>query len=87
MYSYYLLASLGPRMRPYLWWKRYLTQLQLTQFAIILFFALLIQVTAMLFTMALLIHLTSYLYSFQLARWSKESKKPKELERTRMPVK
>ncbi|XP_043215738.1 elongation of very long chain fatty acids protein 7-like [Amphibalanus amphitrite] len=43
MYSYYLLASLGPRVRPYLWWKRYLTQLQLTQFAIILFMALLIQ--------------------------------------------
>jgi len=32
MYSYYLLAALGPRVRPFLWWKRYLTQLQLVQF-------------------------------------------------------
>uniref|UniRef100_A0A8C3TV70 Elongation of very long chain fatty acids protein n=1 Tax=Catharus ustulatus TaxID=91951 RepID=A0A8C3TV70_CATUS len=32
MYGYYALASLGPQMRPYLWWKRYLTILQLCQF-------------------------------------------------------
>ena len=35
MYSYYLLAALGPRVRPYLWWKKYLTKLQLTQFVAI----------------------------------------------------
>uniref|UniRef100_A0A6A7G856 Elongation of very long chain fatty acids protein n=2 Tax=Hirondellea gigas TaxID=1518452 RepID=A0A6A7G856_9CRUS len=35
MYSYYLLAAMGPRVRPYLWWKRYLTTLQLTQFVLI----------------------------------------------------
>ena len=29
MYLYYALAALGPWMRPYLWWKKYLTQLQL----------------------------------------------------------
>nr|XP_030119721.3 elongation of very long chain fatty acids protein 4-like isoform X3 [Taeniopygia guttata] len=29
MYGYYALASLGPRMRQHLWWKRYLTILQL----------------------------------------------------------
>uniref|UniRef100_A0A8C0BU03 Elongation of very long chain fatty acids protein n=1 Tax=Buteo japonicus TaxID=224669 RepID=A0A8C0BU03_9AVES len=29
MYGYYALASLGPRMHPYLWWKRYLTIMQL----------------------------------------------------------
>ena len=34
MYSYYGLSSLGPHMQPYLWWKRYITQLQLGQFAI-----------------------------------------------------
>lgn len=34
MYSYYFLASLGPHMRPYLWWKEYLTLLQLLQFVI-----------------------------------------------------
>ncbi|XP_063820944.1 very long chain fatty acid elongase AAEL008004-like isoform X2 [Ostrinia nubilalis] len=32
MYSYYMLAAMGPHMRPYLWWKRYLTTLQMVQF-------------------------------------------------------
>lgn len=29
MYSYYFLAALGERVRPYLWWKKYLTALQI----------------------------------------------------------
>lgn len=29
MYSYYCLASLGPAVRKYLWWKRYLTMFQM----------------------------------------------------------
>ncbi|KAK8773878.1 hypothetical protein V5799_011589 [Amblyomma americanum] len=32
MYSYYFLSLLGPAFQKYLWWKRYLTQLQLAQF-------------------------------------------------------
>ncbi|KAL1419156.1 hypothetical protein MTO96_005263 [Rhipicephalus appendiculatus] len=32
MYSYYFLAALGPSMQKYLWWKRYLTKLQIAQF-------------------------------------------------------
>ncbi|XP_035223077.1 elongation of very long chain fatty acids protein AAEL008004-like [Stegodyphus dumicola] len=39
MYFYYFLAALGPRIRMYLWWKRYLTILQMTQFIIIFIFA------------------------------------------------
>uniref|UniRef100_A0A8C9MZB1 Elongation of very long chain fatty acids protein n=1 Tax=Serinus canaria TaxID=9135 RepID=A0A8C9MZB1_SERCA len=35
MYGYYALASLGPRMHQHLWWKRYLTILQLCQFVAI----------------------------------------------------
>lgn len=35
MYSYYFL-NLFPSMRKYLWWKRYITQMQLTQFLVIL---------------------------------------------------
>lgn len=35
MYSYYLLATF-PRMRPYLGWKKYLTQMQIVQFLIII---------------------------------------------------
>ena len=35
MYSYYLLAALGPRVRSWLWWKRYLTVAQMTQFVLV----------------------------------------------------
>ncbi|XP_002732296.1 very long chain fatty acid elongase 4-like [Saccoglossus kowalevskii] len=37
MYSYYLLSALGPGMKPYLWWKKYLTSLQLAQFILGMF--------------------------------------------------
>lgn len=33
MYSYYALAAMGPRIQKYLWWKKYLTMIQLVQFA------------------------------------------------------
>ena len=36
MYAYYGLATFGPAMQPYLWWKRYLTTMQISQFAILL---------------------------------------------------
>lgn len=36
MYSYYCLAAFGPHMQKYLWWKRYLTSLQLIQFMMFL---------------------------------------------------
>jgi elongation of very long chain fatty acids protein 4 len=32
MYTYYGVAALGPEFQKYLWWKRYLTRLQLVQF-------------------------------------------------------
>ena len=35
MYGYYFLAALGPHMRPYLWWKKYLTTFQMIQFVCI----------------------------------------------------
>jgi len=34
MYTYYGLAACGPKLQPYLWWKKYLTKLQLVQFFI-----------------------------------------------------
>ncbi|XP_063702422.1 very long chain fatty acid elongase AAEL008004-like, partial [Culicoides brevitarsis] len=40
MYFYYLVAALGPQFRKFLWWKRYLTTLQIIQFLIILFYML-----------------------------------------------
>lgn len=36
MYTYYLLATFGPQLQPYLWWKRYLTSLQIVQFVLII---------------------------------------------------
>ncbi|XP_033335533.1 elongation of very long chain fatty acid james bond protein [Megalopta genalis] len=36
MYTYYLLTALGPQYQKYLWWKKYITWLQLVQFAIVL---------------------------------------------------
>ncbi|XP_064472829.1 very long chain fatty acid elongase AAEL008004-like [Ornithodoros turicata] len=36
MYSYYFLSLLGPAMKRYLWWKKYLTQLQILQFVMLL---------------------------------------------------
>lgn len=35
MYSYYFLSLLGPAIQKYLWWKRYLTQVQLVQFVVL----------------------------------------------------
>ena len=35
MYGYYFLAALGPHMRPYLSWKKYLTTFQMIQFVCI----------------------------------------------------
>lgn len=32
MYAYYMLAAFGPHMQKYLWWKRYLTRMQMIQF-------------------------------------------------------
>ncbi|XP_074649186.1 very long chain fatty acid elongase 4-like [Tubulanus polymorphus] len=36
MYVYYGLAAIGPHMQKYLWWKRYMTRIQLTQFVMVL---------------------------------------------------
>ncbi|KAJ0180128.1 hypothetical protein K1T71_004719 [Dendrolimus kikuchii] len=37
MYSYYMVAAMGPKYQKYLWWKKHLTTLQLAQFFIVLF--------------------------------------------------
>lgn len=29
MYFYYMLAAMGPKYRKYLWWKKYLTEIQM----------------------------------------------------------
>ncbi|XP_050502031.1 elongation of very long chain fatty acids protein isoform X2 [Diabrotica virgifera virgifera] len=35
MYSYYSLAAFGPKIQKYLWWKKYITAMQLGQFCIV----------------------------------------------------
>lgn len=35
MYSYYALSTFGPWIKPYLWWKKYLTQMQIIQLALV----------------------------------------------------
>ncbi|XP_023935611.2 elongation of very long chain fatty acids protein 7 [Bicyclus anynana] len=37
MYSYYMMAAMGPQYQKYLWWKKHLTTLQLIQFFMVLF--------------------------------------------------
>ncbi|PVD22784.1 hypothetical protein C0Q70_16040 [Pomacea canaliculata] len=36
MYTYYALAAMGPQVQKYLWWKRYLTIMQISQFVFLL---------------------------------------------------
>ncbi|XP_071486804.1 very long chain fatty acid elongase 4-like [Diadema antillarum] len=42
MYGYYFLSALGPSIQPYLWWKKYLTSLQLVQFVVVLIHSLIV---------------------------------------------
>lgn len=39
MYAYYCLAAMGPKVRPFLWWKKYLTSMQILQFTIVILHA------------------------------------------------
>lgn len=36
MYTYYLFSALGPQFQKYLWWKKYLTVLQMIQFVLVM---------------------------------------------------
>ncbi|KAK4875003.1 hypothetical protein RN001_011425 [Aquatica leii] len=36
MYTYYMLSAMGPQVKKYLWWKKYLTQLQMIQFVLLI---------------------------------------------------
>ncbi|KAH8026008.1 hypothetical protein HPB51_015357 [Rhipicephalus microplus] len=38
MYTYYFLAALGPSVQKYLWWKKYITTMQIVQFAVFIAF-------------------------------------------------
>jgi len=36
MYAYYMLAAMGPKVQKYLWWKKYLTVMQMIQFVLVM---------------------------------------------------
>nr|BBF94995.1 elongation of very long chain fatty acids protein 15 [Orthetrum albistylum] len=36
MYFYYMVAAIGPQLQKYLWWKKYLTALQMIQFVLVM---------------------------------------------------
>ncbi len=68
MYAYYGLAAFGPHMQPYLWWKRYITQLQIVQFVLLglygIYFAVYNVGYPIFFTYDLFIQTPLYLYLF-----------------------
>ena len=35
MYLYYMMAAMGPEYQKYIWWKRHITHIQMTQFVLI----------------------------------------------------
>lgn len=38
MYFYYMVAAMGPKYQKFIWWKKYMTWIQLTQFGLMLFY-------------------------------------------------
>ncbi len=68
MYAYYGLAAFGPHMQKYLWWKRYITQLQIVQFILLglygIYFALYNVGYHIFFTYDFFIQTPLYLYLF-----------------------
>ncbi len=36
MYTYYLVAALGPKYQKYIWWKQHMTTIQMVQFVAIM---------------------------------------------------
>lgn len=42
MYFYYMVAAMGPKYRKFLWWKKYMTWIQLIQFTIMLTYLVLL---------------------------------------------
>lgn len=46
MYAYYMLAAMGPQVQKHLWWKKYLTTMQIIQFLIVFVHTIQIQFQA-----------------------------------------
>lgn len=67
-YRYYGLAAFGPHMQKYLWWKRYITQIQIVQFLVLIvhgiYFALCNTGYPLINTLDVLIQPTLYVFLF-----------------------
>uniref|UniRef100_A0A2S2P5M5 Elongation of very long chain fatty acids protein n=1 Tax=Schizaphis graminum TaxID=13262 RepID=A0A2S2P5M5_SCHGA len=68
MYSYYFLSALGPRIQKYLWWKKYLTRLQIIQFILGLIYGISLFIYdckfPRLFTIYMIFDVLLFLYLF-----------------------
>ncbi|EAA07022.4 AGAP010695-PA, partial [Anopheles gambiae str. PEST] len=66
MYTYYGLAAVGPHMNKYLWWKKYLTILQLIQFTVAMMLGINGIITGCEFPLWMHYTLIGYMISFIL---------------------
>ncbi|KAG8175991.1 hypothetical protein JTE90_018057 [Oedothorax gibbosus] len=66
MYLYYTLSAIGPAIQPYLWWKKYLTIIQLIQFASAVMMGIQAIVLDCQFTRWMQYALVAYSFSFMV---------------------
>lgn len=94
MYGYYLLAAMGPRLRPYLWWKKHVTTMQLVQFLTVILHGAQLMVTecpgvpfpitswvAINALMFLLLFSDFYIKSYLAKKSSKQAKRAAPVQR------
>ncbi|XP_061388079.1 elongation of very long chain fatty acids protein AAEL008004-like [Musca vetustissima] len=83
MYAYYMLAAMGPQVQKYLWWKRYITILQIVQFVIVFILTIQIQFQPncgynKIVGIGLTLNATLFIYlfsAFYVESYKKENKK------------
>ncbi len=90
MYAYYGLSALGPSMAKYLWWKRYITQVQIVQFLLFLsysaYFATAQRGYKIIFTLNIVSQSALYIYLFSKFYFSTYKKKKEEGEEVVMAI-
>lgn len=62
MYTYYLISALGPKYKKYLWWKKYMTWIQLVKFSlnknfVFCFLKLMLVLNSIFFTPGAIFHI------------------------------
>uniref|UniRef100_A0AAG5DN90 Elongation of very long chain fatty acids protein n=1 Tax=Anopheles atroparvus TaxID=41427 RepID=A0AAG5DN90_ANOAO len=64
MYTYYILATIGPHMNKHIWWKKYVTILQLIQFTVFMILGIIAISTGCEFPLWMRYTLIAYMLSF-----------------------